>query len=198
LTEEVVIQRVPLWLAVAVTVLVSLSFGMFLGRYNIALWASFIVWAEYFALGGTPECFRHILVPYPVGALSMAVFAAVNNYFVVSLKWNPDASVAVWIFVWVAVAVYVMRFHEVFNKGSLPYFNGLSMYLAFYFSGLKPGFGAGPLTGNPFVDPWILWIWVVLAGVLGSVLGWFNILITFPQKGGPVNSDIRSYGTDGD
>ena len=50
------------------------------------------------------------------------------------------------------------------------------------FAGLKPGFGAGPLTGNPFVDPWILWIWVVLAAVLGSVLGWFNILITFPKK----------------
>lgn len=37
--EEKIIQRVPLWLAVAITVLVSLPFGLFLGKYNIALWA---------------------------------------------------------------------------------------------------------------------------------------------------------------
>jgi hypothetical protein len=182
MSEEKIIQRVPLWLAVAITVLVSLPFGLFLGKYNIALWASFVVWAEYFALGGTTEGFKYILGSYPIGALSMAIFAVINNYFIIQLKWNPNISVAIWIFVWVAIAVYIMKFHEIFNKGSLPYFNGLSMYLAFYFSGLKAGFGAGPLTGNPFIDPWILWIWVVLAAILGSILGWFNILITFPKK----------------
>lgn len=180
--EEKIIQRVPLWLAVAITVLVSLPFGLFLGKYNIALWASFVVWAEYFALGGKVEGFKYILVSYPIGALSMAIFAVINNYFTIQLKWNPNISVAVWIFIWVAIAVYIMNFNDIFEKGSLPYFNGLSMYLAFYFSGLKSGFGAGPLTGNPFIDPWILWIWIVLAAILGSILGWFNVLITFPKK----------------
>lgn len=177
-----IIQRVPLWLAVGITVVVSLPFGLFLGKYNIALWAAFIVWAEYFALGATPKAFKYILVAYPVGAFSMAVFAFVNNYFTVKLKWNGNFSVAVWLFILVSIAVYIMRFSEIFDKGSLPYFNGLSVYLAFYFTGLKPGMGAGPLTSNPFLDPWILWIWVVLAAVLGSVLGWFNVLITFPVK----------------
>jgi hypothetical protein len=40
---------IPLWLAVAITVLVSMPFGLWLGKFNVALWCSFIVWAEYFA-----------------------------------------------------------------------------------------------------------------------------------------------------
>jgi len=42
-------------------------------------------------------------------------------------------STAIWIFVWVAIAVYIMRFFLILTKYSLAYFNGLSMYLAIYF-----------------------------------------------------------------
>jgi hypothetical protein len=182
MANEKIVQRVPLWLAVAITVVVSLPFGLYLGKYNIALWAAFIAWAEYFALGGTPKAFKYILITFPIGALFMAIFAIINNYCVISLKWNSNLSVAVWLFVLVAICVYVMKYHEIFNAGTLPYFNGLSVYLAFYFLGVKAGAGGGPLTGNPYVDPWIWLVWAILAAVLGSVLGWFNILITFPKK----------------
>ncbi len=47
----VVVNRIPLWLAVAVTVVLSLPFGLWLGRFNFTLWCSFVVWAEYLALG---------------------------------------------------------------------------------------------------------------------------------------------------
>ena len=30
---------------------VSLPFGIWLSRWNLPIWVSFIVWAEYFALG---------------------------------------------------------------------------------------------------------------------------------------------------
>ena len=36
-------DRVPLWLAVSITVVVSLPFGLWLGDYNLPLWVSFIV-----------------------------------------------------------------------------------------------------------------------------------------------------------
>jgi len=177
-----IIQRIPLWLAVAITVLISLPFGIFLGPYNLALWASFIAWAEYFAFGAKPEALKLIWTLYPLGALvGGAIFAVFNNYFVAYLGWNLVLSVALWLFIWVAIMVYIMKYSQFFWKGSLAYFNGLSMYLAFYFVGLKPGQGAGPLIGNPLIDPWILWIWCSLAGIFGGFLGWLNIQLTFPK-----------------
>ncbi|PUA33870.1 MAG: hypothetical protein B7O98_00145 [Zestosphaera tikiterensis] len=180
--SEVIVQRVPFWLAVATTVLISLPFGTLLGKYNLALWVSFIAWAEYFALGAKPSALKLIWVPFPLGALTMAIFATINNYFVVYAGWDPLTSVAIWIFIWVAIAVYIMRFHPLLQQGSLPYFNGLSMFLALYFAGVQPGQGAGPLVGNPLIDPWILWLWCTLAGIFGGILGLINVALTFPKK----------------
>jgi len=177
-----VIQRVPLWLAVAITVLISLPFGVYLGDYNLALWASFIAWAEYFALGAKASALKPIWVMFPLGALTMAIFATFVALFPLG---DIVVTVAVWIFVWVAIAVFIMRFHPLFQQGSLAYFNGLSMYLALYFGlyahGAASGAGQGPLTGNPLADAWILWIWASLAGIFGGFLGWLNIQLTFPK-----------------
>ncbi|RLF67166.1 MAG: hypothetical protein DRN30_00550 [Thermoplasmata archaeon] len=175
-------ETIPLWLAIAITVLFSLPFGTLLGKYNLALWASFIAWAEYFALGAKPEALKYIWILFPLGAFWMAMFAT----FVALVPIGGTlTTVAVWIFVWVAVAAFVMRFHPMFQKGSLPYFNGLSMYLALYFglyaNGANIGAGQGPIVGNPVVDAWILFVWASLAGIFGGFLGWFNIAITFPR-----------------
>lgn len=179
--SEVVVQRVPLWLAVSLTVLISLPFGTLLGDYNLALWASFIAWAEYFALGAKPSALKYIWTLFPLGALFMGIFATINNYCVVYAGWDLLPSVALWLFILVAVAVYMMKFHPMFQTGTLPYFNGISMYLALYFGGIAPGAGAGPLTGNPVIDPWILWLWTSLAGIFGGFLGWLNVQLTFPK-----------------
>ncbi len=182
--EQKVIQRVPLWLAVAITVLISLPFGVYLGVYNLALWASFIAWAEYFAFGAKPEALKPIFINFPFGALTMAIFATFNAYFI-GMGWDPILSTAVWIFVWVAIAVYIMKFIPILAQYSLAYFNGLSMYLALYFGlylgGAAPGVGQGPIIGDPFADPWILWVWTSLAGIFGGILGYINILLTFPK-----------------
>ena len=60
-------DRVPLWLAVSITVVVSLPFGLWLGDYNLALWVSFIVWAEYFVLGGKPAALKIIIPAFLIG-----------------------------------------------------------------------------------------------------------------------------------
>lgn len=179
---EKVVQRVPFWLAVPTTVLISLPFGTLLGKYNLALWTSFITWAEYFAFGGRASALKLIYASFPLGALWGAISATLINYTVAYMGWNLLLSVAVWLFIWIAVMVYLMGVFGILQQASLAYFNGLSMYLAFYFSGLQPGQGAGPLVGNPLIDPWILWLWCTLAGVFGGFLGWLNVQLTFPKK----------------
>jgi hypothetical protein len=72
-------ERIPIWLAVAVTALISVPFGTQLGIYSIPVWASFIAWAEYFAFGASPDQLKWIYGLFPLGALTMAVFGTVNN-----------------------------------------------------------------------------------------------------------------------
>jgi len=178
---EKVVQRVPLWLAVAITVVISIPFGVYLGPYNLALWASFIAWAEYFAFGAIPKALKPIALLFPFGAFWGALSAFFINLTVINYGWNVVGSVALWLFIWVAIMVYLLKIPFIANY-SLAYFNGLSMYLALYFAQVKSGLGAGPLTGNPYIDPWILWIWISLAGIFGGILGFINVLLTFPKK----------------
>ena len=60
-------NRVPLWLAISITVVVSLPFGLWLGDYNLPLWVSFIVWAEYFVLGAKPAALKVIIPAFLIG-----------------------------------------------------------------------------------------------------------------------------------
>ncbi|MDS0295493.1 DUF1097 domain-containing protein [Halogeometricum luteum] len=181
--------RVPLWLAVAITAFVSVPFGTLLGVYSIPVWASFIAWAEYFTFGSSPGQLKWIYGLFPLGAFTMAVFGTVNNYVVDVMGVNLVASSAVLLFVMVAAATYLLtRIPNGMDK-SLAYFNGLSMFLVLYFAGIVggPGTGGGPLVSGDLawlVNPWIRWVWISLAGVFGGFLGWFNILITFPEVDG--------------
>lgn len=182
-------NRVPLWLAVGITATLSVPFGTLMGVYSIPVWASFIAWAEYFTFGSSPNQLKWIYGLFPLGALTMAVFASVNNYFVDVLGMNLVVSSTIWLFILVSAATYLLtRIPQGMDK-SLAYFNGLSMFLVLYFAGIVggPGTGGGPLISGDLawlVNPWIYWVWISLAGVFGGFLGWFNILITFPKVNG--------------
>jgi len=67
--EAFVKNRIPLWLAVAITVVVSLPFGLWLDAWSLPLWAAFIVWAEYFLLGGKPEGLKIMVPSYILGVI---------------------------------------------------------------------------------------------------------------------------------
>ena len=71
--QEETRDTIPLWLAVAITVVVALPFGVWLGNYNIPIWASFIVWAEYFALGAKPAALKTMLPAYTLGVVAAAI-----------------------------------------------------------------------------------------------------------------------------
>jgi len=62
-------ETIPFWLAVVITALLPLPLGMFMGNWNVPLWCSFIVWAQYFVYGGNPGAFKKILGPFAAGAL---------------------------------------------------------------------------------------------------------------------------------
>lgn len=164
-------ESIPLFLAVAITVVVSLPFGLFLGKYNIPLFAAFIVWAEYFALGAKPAALKIIYPSFALGALltGASMFATV----LLAPALGMNLALAISLFVGVGLMVYIMRFSKILSDGSLPYFNGISMLLAVYLTSNYPA------TANALLQPWVAALWTILAGILGGLLGWFNILITF-------------------
>ena len=50
-----------------------MPFGLWLGKFNFALWCAFIVWAEYLALGAKPEGLKLILPSFAYAAALTAV-----------------------------------------------------------------------------------------------------------------------------
>ena len=184
-------NTIPLWLAVAITVCVSLPFGIWLGKYNLPLWAAFIVWAQYFALGGKPSALKTVIPAYVIGvvgaALIMTAYALLSKgagsgaiftagEFSIT---NDNIALIGACLVGFCILIYSMKFMPVTLTGMTPFFNGISMLLGVYFTGafLKP-FGE--------IDP--LWmpaaaaVGATLAGFLGGALGWFNVTIMFPHQ----------------
>lgn len=182
MSAEVKTQNtIPLWLAVPITIFVSLPFGLWLGNWNLTLWCSFIVWAEYFALGANPSAFKLILPNFAYGALftggSMFTVTILSPY-IPSLVTPGDLTIAISLGLWVGFMVYSFKWSKTVADGSLALFNGISMLLALYLS------GSYPKTGNPLTEPWMAALWTILSGFFGAFLGWFNVLILFPRKVG--------------
>jgi hypothetical protein len=126
-------ETIPLWLAVAITVVVSLPFGLYLDTYNLPLWVAFIVWAEYFALGAKPEALRVILPSYALAAVLTGIAMVAVAVLAPSLPKN--GALVLCLFIGVGAMVYIMRYSKTLQAGSLPYVNGISMLLGVYFTG---------------------------------------------------------------
>jgi hypothetical protein len=178
-------ERVPLWLAVAITVVVSLPFGLWLGDYNLPLWVSFIVWAEYFVLGGTPAALRVIVPAYLLGvlvALGVTTFTAALEGALdgAGLVAEDDLAAFVGMFVGFCVLLYAVRWVPLplFGSASLPFFNGVSMMLGVLFT--SAFISAAPAGIDPLLEPAVAAVGAGLAGLLGGFLGWFNVTILFP------------------
>ena len=168
-------ERIPLWLAVAITVVVSLPFGLYLDKYNLPLWVAFVVWAEYFALGAKPQALRIIVPAFALGVALTGVIMVAVAVLAPSLPTN--GALAVCLFVGVCAMVFGMRYSKTLQAGSLPYFNGISMLLGVYFTGAFPS----TFTGDANLLPLVAAVWAILGGLLGAALGWFNVTITFPH-----------------
>ena len=169
-------ELIPLWLAVAITVMVALPFGLYLHKYALPLWVSFVVWAEYFALGANVKALRTIVPSYVTGVALTAVVMSVNAE--ISPLWGvKNLGLYLTLFVGLSVMVYIMRFSKTLTAGSLPYFNGISMLLGVYFTSSFPS----PISSTVWVLPLVAGLWAIVAGLFGALLGWFNVTITFPR-----------------
>jgi hypothetical protein len=180
-------STIPLWLAVAITVCVSLPFGIWLGNYNIPIWASFIVWAEYFALGAKPAALKTMVPAFTLGVVAAAII--MTGYMLLSKALGTGSlftsgefaitrdNVALFAtcFVGFCVFIYAMKYFPVTQTGSLPFFNGISMMLAVFFTGAFNKAFAADI--DPNLLPLVAGVGAFLAGMLGAFLGWFNIVI---------------------
>jgi hypothetical protein len=181
-------DTIPLWLAVAITVVVSLPFGLWIDNIsgdlklmNLPLWVAFIVWAEYFALGAKPDALFKMVPSFTLAVILTAAimwaFVWLNDQITANWSGAPEGTaLAITLFVGIGAMVYIMRFWPVLQAGSLPYFNGISMLLGVYFTNSIP---AGT---DPYLAPWIAALMTILGGLLGAFLGWFNVTITFPHE----------------
>jgi hypothetical protein len=79
--------------------------------------------------------------------------------------------------------IYAMKYLPVTGgPGGLPFFNGISMGLAMFFTGLYFTYGGITISKDyDFLLPLVTAIPAILAGMLGAFLGWFNIAIMFPR-----------------
>lgn len=192
--QEGMRDTVPLWLASAITVVVSLPFGLWLGNYSLPLWVAFIVWAEYFTLGATPSVLRIIVPAYLLGvsgatlllvAYTLTARAAGDAQLLVA----NDLAMIVAFFVCFCVLVYAMRFARVTQVGTLPFFNGISMLLGVYFTHsyvAAAGLAYDAATYATSLEmPVIAGVGAALAGLLGAFLGWFNVLIMIRRPAVP-------------
>ena len=151
-------DRIPLWLAVAITVVVSLPFGIWLSRWNLPIWVSFIVWAEYFALGAKAAALIKIVPAYLSG---VAVASAIMTFYVWLTKefgttyWvkPTDLALIVAAFVGFCIFIFAMKYIPFWRDNTLPFFNGVSMGLAVYFTGafVHPF----PAVVSVYALPWI-------------------------------------------
>jgi len=180
-------DTIPLWLAVAITVCVALPFGIWVSQINkdltnIPIWASFIVWAEYFALGAKPAALKIMVPAYILGVvgafLIMTAWTILGSTFNDKLITPNDLTLFVSCFIGFCIVIYAMKYFPVTQTGSLPFFNGISMMLAVYFAGAFP---TTLFTTDTHLFPLVAGVWAILAGLLGAFLGWFNVVIMFPR-----------------
>ncbi len=180
---KTVVQRIPFHWAVALTVIVALIPGTFLGKWNFTLWVAFIAWAEYFALGGTVSTWKLILPSIPLGALSAAGWLATNTLLHQLLgsggTFQSFLFLALANCIWVTGLVWVMSKSDIWTKGSLACFNGLTMWLAVYFTGSMPS--VGPMANPYWAIAWAF-IWTVAMCYFGWLLGVLNVALTFPHE----------------
>jgi len=172
-------NRIPFSIAVALTAIFFLPLTMFLGKFNIPLWVSFIVWAEYFTFGAKLKAAGALVLPsFPAGSVICGL-GWILSFAIVPLIPAAGGLWAYWIGfgIFVAILVKLMDWVPVFQKGSLAYFNGMTMTIAVLFTHSYPA-----LSDNPLMQPVLASVWTIIAGLFGLFLGWFNMAITFPKE----------------
>jgi hypothetical protein len=173
-------ERMPLWLAVAITVVIALPLGLWLKDFSLPLWIVFAVWAEYFAFGGTLKGASTLIPAFLSGAL---VAGLVQSFAVLLIKAFGDTHLVsagdvgffVSYFIGFCVFVWAMNFFKTLQGGSLAYFQGIALTLGAIFTGQGAAYVGH--SGNSYVLILGSMIVAVLACFAGVLIGWINIAL---------------------
>ncbi|MNO62398.1 hypothetical protein D3C76_530710 [compost metagenome] len=135
--------------------------------FDLPVWALFIGWAWYFALGAKPGAFKEaipaMLLGYILAAVAVVVYAASGHQMI--------ALVLV-----VAVTVFLIMLSlktSVFSC-SLASFNAYSCMFAGYYAGNFPKVESISLDLNNVL---ICVLWLVLANVIGLLCGYISVTV---------------------
>ena len=179
---ETTVARIPLHWAVSILVLLILPLSVFLGTWNFALWASFIVWTQYFLYGAKFDTWKIIFPCIPYGAAIGFIWSAVSYAVEVAFPvLQPPGFWGFFITTPVIITFYVWSLGKVpvWRDHTLSVFNGFSLYLAIYFTGSIPH--VGPMYSTYWVT-FLAFLWTVAMCYAGWLFGWVNMLLTFPKK----------------
>jgi len=173
-------ETIPFWLATAITAVLFVPLSLYLGKYNVPLWVTFVVWAQYFLYGAKLEAYKLIFPSFAAGALfstlGMVLTALLSNIPALAVGKGLPALV-IGFGLAVCIMVYSMRWSKTFQTAPTAYFNGMAMMLAVYFTSSYPHGDAFNIT-----FPIIAGLWTILVGWFGVFVGWFNLKITFPRE----------------
>ena len=182
--EEATKPRVAFWLAVAISVVVTFPAAIYFGRFTMPLWAVFVVWAEYFVLGAKPEALKVMFPNFIYGSMGVTVgtllFIWIQSWELIA---NPQAntlfSLMVAYFILFCVLLKTMEFGWSFASTGLPLFNGVALTLGIFFTGTYWHLFE---TSSLYVIALLSSLTAIAAGIMGGIVGWINVIITFPRK----------------
>ncbi|HIU26460.1 MAG TPA: DUF1097 domain-containing protein [Candidatus Copromorpha excrementigallinarum] len=161
--------RIPI--EVVVGVLGGLSCIVTISGLGLPVWALFIGWAWYFALGAQPSAFKQIVPAVFPGALLAALCLWLMEVFTgFGFTGLPNMIV----FVAITVFLLMCALRIPICNASLPAFNAYSSVFALYSIGGFPDLAIGPILS--------CCLWAVIGNLLGPVFGWLSIVLQFPKE----------------
>jgi len=166
--------RVPI--EVTVAYLAALSLLITLPPLGLPVWATFVTWAGYFALGADKKAFKEIWKAVPLGGIFGWLAVIGFDYAAKAMPGVPAIfSYMIVELLDVLVLMYIISYFK---------FTGAAVFFAFpsYFGTYFGGFY--PKTGDLITDATLALIWQCAANFLGPVFGFLSIYLSFPQKEG--------------
>ncbi len=135
--------------------------------FDLPVWALFIGWAWYFALGAKTFAFKQaipaLFVGYLLAAISIIIYAA-SDYQMIALM----ISVAVTVF------ILMLSIKTSIFSCSLASFNAYSCMFAGYYAGNFPKVASSSFDLNNIV---ISILWIALANIVGLLCGYISVSI---------------------
>ncbi|AGL02208.1 DUF1097 domain-containing protein [Desulfoscipio gibsoniae] len=159
-------------LEIVVPILASISCLFAAPQLGLPIWALFIGWAWYYALGANINVFKQV---YPA-AIPGAVLAAICIWLISIFAQLMSAMLAMMIAVIITVFLLMCVLRIPLTSCGLSAFNSYSCVFATYYGGFYRQ------TGTLEQDILMALIYASVAFALGPVFGYFSIKLTLPMQ----------------